>query len=584
MQETATNKVSTKRTPCIEKWFLAAVLLVCLIVRLYGINHGLPYGYQIDEKWVVNRSVAFGTGDLNPHEFDAPGTTWMYLLFGEYALLFVGGWVLRIFSNPSDFAELFLTDPTIFYMLARLTAVALGMGTVYIVYLLGTRMRSRRTGLMAAAFFGLSRLAVGIDHFAFFDTPLTFLCALSVLLVYQIMSRGTVRDYLLSGLVVGAAIATKYNGAALVVPFAVAHAYRALEEKRWKTVAFDPRPWLTGLMVLAGFVICCPFSVLDFEHFHKALLWQFNRVNSGSFGMDVNNAWMFYLRNAMPYSFGIGLTVCSIGGLAAAALRRRKEELVIASFAFCYLLYIGSWKVGVNKYLMPILPMLALMAALFVTVSISAIFKKRDLVAGRAMIAVAVLLLLDPFARSVHNGYLLSQKDTRTLAKEWIEQNVPENSRIAVDGGNFDLAKFSPPLNDSEQSLKNKMLRLQIDTPEMWESAKGMLDQYFAIKLKHLHGMGYELFHIVHTIDNEIDPFVNINEFAKKGIQYVSVSSYAYEKYYDPVYSERNPEKAAVYSRFYDELEDRCVPLKEFVPISKEGPGPLIKIYKVNYE
>ncbi|MCD6288764.1 MAG: glycosyltransferase family 39 protein [Candidatus Hydrogenedentes bacterium] len=581
MPRTENNKVCTDRASRGKRALLAAIIVVAIAVRLFGIHHGMPYGYQIDESFVVHRAVGFGTGDFNPHEFDAPGTTLMYLLFVEYGMLFVAGWIVRVFHSPSDFADLFLTNPTVFFMMARFTSIAFGIGTVYLVYRLGKEMCSRRLGLLAATFFAFSRLAVGVDHFAFFDTPLTFFCALSMLLFYRVMSRGTVRDYMISGFVVGVTIAVKYNGAALAVPFGVAHIYRVAQEKRWRALVMDPRPWLTTLMVIVGFVVCCPFSVLDFKTFYESVIWQVNRVNAGSFGMDVNNAWLFYLKHGMPYAIGIGLTVCSLAGMAIAAVRRRKEELLVASFAFCYLFYIGSWKVAVNKYLMPALPFLALLAALCVMVAVRLAMKKKGAASDRVLIILAVLLVAGPFARSVANGYLLCHTDTRTQAKEWIETHIPAGSSIAIDSGNFNIAKFSPPINDSASSLRRKIDQIRTDPPAKWATAKKMIEQYFEIKLKHASGTGYNLYRIAHTLDETIDPMVDLDWLVDKGVEYIVVSSYAYKIYRDPVYAARNPEKARVYSEFYDRLDKDCRLLKVFQPLSEEGPGPIIKIYEV---
>lgn len=60
--------------------FLVMILLISLIVRLWGIWHGLPYEYDLDEHKFISTSLRFGTGDLNPHYFVYP-TLFFYALF-----------------------------------------------------------------------------------------------------------------------------------------------------------------------------------------------------------------------------------------------------------------------------------------------------------------------------------------------------------------------------------------------------------------------------------------------------------------------------------------------------------------------
>ncbi|HNT36877.1 MAG TPA: glycosyltransferase family 39 protein, partial [bacterium] len=175
-------------------------LLLALALRLVGIWHGLPYAYQIDEKYVVNHAVGFGTGDLNPHNFHWPGTTIMYLLFVEYGVLFVFGWLIRVFPSPESFAELFIINPTIFYLVGRVTIAFLGTANVFLGYEIGRRFYSAKVGYVAAFFMAVSSLLTGVDHMVLPDTLLVFLGLMTLLLSHGMMQKGDMKYYLLSGL------------------------------------------------------------------------------------------------------------------------------------------------------------------------------------------------------------------------------------------------------------------------------------------------------------------------------------------------------------------------------------------------
>lgn len=564
-----------------ESLLIAGVLLSALALRFYGIQHGLPYGYQIDEKFVVNHAIGFGTGDLNPHLFHWPGTSLMYFIFFEYGLLFVGGWVLSIFRSVNDFAELFFLNPSVFYLIGRITIALMGTATIYLIYQLGRRIYSAGVGLLAATFYGFSYLAVGIDHFVFPDTPLTFLSVWTMLLLYRILIHGEKRAYLWAGLVIGIALATKYSGGALLIPLGLAHFYQVWnKEKRGILNLFDKRIGFAIVMIFVGFILSCPFSLLDFSTFSRDLQWQFGRVHSGSFGMDVENGWIYYLLQGLPNAFGIGLTVVSIIGVLYALLRHRREDILITSFVLFYIGYIGSWKVGVDKYLLPILPFLTLLAASLIFevlygISRSSFFMKL------LLILFTVLCISEPLARSVYNDFLLTQKDTRTIAKQWIEENIPPGAKIALDAGNFDVAKMSPPLNDTEEGLKEKLLEREKEIPQTWSSSKEQINQYFQMKVKYAKGKSYHLVHIVPSLNGEIDRKISLDEFRKRKVDYIVVSSYAYSVYQDPAFRRRHPEVAQYYNNFYASLERHLELVRTFHAYSEKGPGPTLRIYKV---
>jgi len=114
------------------------VLLTAFIVRFLGIFHDFPFSYFGDEEHFIRRSVAFGSGDLNPHWFHKPAL-YMYLLFFEYGIYFAVGTVFGWFGSVDDFARHFVADMSPFLFLGRLTTVLFAVGTVFFVCRIDTR-------------------------------------------------------------------------------------------------------------------------------------------------------------------------------------------------------------------------------------------------------------------------------------------------------------------------------------------------------------------------------------------------------------------------------------------------------------
>ena len=138
---------------------LATTLVIALMVRLMGINWGLPYVFYPDEAMIVNPAAAFGTGDLNPHFFIYP-SLYMYVLSFVYGMSYVFGWLTGVFSSTDDFVRLFFNDATLFYLPGRFIAAFSGVATVALVYVYGRRAYDRRVGLIAALFLTFSVMHV----------------------------------------------------------------------------------------------------------------------------------------------------------------------------------------------------------------------------------------------------------------------------------------------------------------------------------------------------------------------------------------------------------------------------------------
>src|SRR3954454_1732831 len=110
---------------------LAGVLLGAMALRLWGIGHGLPFSYNIDEdRHFVPVAIGFFGHDLNPGYFlNPPGYT--ELLYALYAVWFGGGEAVR---------HAYATDPSEVFLVARVTAALLGTVAVWLLHMVGARL------------------------------------------------------------------------------------------------------------------------------------------------------------------------------------------------------------------------------------------------------------------------------------------------------------------------------------------------------------------------------------------------------------------------------------------------------------
>ena len=155
------------------------------MVRLVGINWGLPYVFYPDEALIVNHAAAFGTGDLNPHFFIYP-SLYMYVLSFVYGMSYVFGWLTGVFSSTDDFVRLFFNDATLFYLPGRLIAALSGVATVALVYVYGRRAYDRRVGLIAALFLTFSVMHVEFSHYVKTHVPAGLLVMAALLNAWSV--------------------------------------------------------------------------------------------------------------------------------------------------------------------------------------------------------------------------------------------------------------------------------------------------------------------------------------------------------------------------------------------------------------
>jgi len=249
------------------------ILALAFILRIWGVAFGLPHLYHADEPIVVNHALAYGTGDLNPHFFRIPPLV-SYLLFFVYGLYFLAGKAFGLFGSLQDFEFLFYADPTSFYLIGRIVlGVILGTLTVGLFYRLIKKHFCRETALIGAFFLAVCFLHVRASHYIYADVPLLMVMLMAFCVFFQMLDQDATvptgglpagrrglslfKLHLLAGGVIGLAVATKYNGIALVIPYL--YVSWVSSEKRKL-----PLLWLSsGLMALAVYALLNPYGFLD---------------------------------------------------------------------------------------------------------------------------------------------------------------------------------------------------------------------------------------------------------------------------------------------------------------------------------
>ena len=400
------------------------MLVVSFLLRIWGIKQGLPYSYNSDEAThFVPRAIAFFAHDLNPHYFLNP-PAYSYLLHLVLELWFGSGdAVVRAYTN----------DPTAVFVVARVVAAALGTIAVGLTYLAGTRLFNRSVGLLAAAIFGFAFLPVFYSHLALNDVPTLGPVALALYGAGGVVRRGRLRDYLIGGIGIGLAAATKYTGgitAVCLVAAAACDAAGGTPKVAARNLA------LAALTALATFVLGNPYSVIDFSEFTSGLSQQAS-LAAGSdpfkLGAHHGSGTAYYLWT-FTWGLGWGPSLAALGG-AALLLARRKLglALVLVPAPIAFIVFMGDQQRFFGRWLMPIFPLVAILAAYGAVELIRWLDRSRRVRMAVGGAVIATLLLAQSLVAAIHSDRVLSRPDTRSLTRAWMVGHIPAGAKVVIE-------------------------------------------------------------------------------------------------------------------------------------------------------
>ena len=420
------------------KAYAALILLIVIgiVLSAVGMTADLPYSRVSTEVEQVNFALKFGSGDFNPHYFIHP-PFFAYVLFLFYGFFFIMGKILFFFKSVSDFELLYFRDPAVFYVIARFIVLFLFGAGVYLLFKIAKGLLDKRTALLACIFMVFSPVFIISSHYASSDIPMFFVSLCSFYFIYRVLYYGETRDYFWAAILVGLAAATKYNAVTLVVPLVAAHLLRT-DKKRLIKRIFDKKLALVFLVIILGFILGCPFSVLDYKGFLAQVFRQVGRMASKTYHFASWRAdkpgWAYILTNAWPFGLSWPITILSILSIFYALYRHKREDILLLSFILASYALAGNWGIIKDRHYLHIYPFMFILSAQFIV----DLFAKIKISQKRRLLltsAVLIPLLLPAVIRIIKFDNLVCRKALVLEAKSWIENNIPADSKIAAMTG-----------------------------------------------------------------------------------------------------------------------------------------------------
>lgn len=499
------------------------VVAVAVVLRLWAIGWGAPFLYHPDEHLILQPAINMvRERTANPHWFQYPSL----LLYVEAAV--VAGvqplvqaplstdWVAN-HIGPWDA----LPAQWPFVLGGRVVVALCAVLGVWGMYRAGRAYAGGPVGVGAALLLTAAPLHNESSHFMTTDVPAATLLTAALALGLAAARAPRLRRLAAAGVVAGLAAGTKYTaGIALLVPLAVAF-------------SGSPRTAVQRVGVVlgaaaAGFLIACPFALLGFAEFCNGLAQQRrNYLGDNVPGSD----WRWYLAYLTTTGLLPAATVASalgLGGILWRGVRTqppgvtrvpRRVHVALALVPLAYVAFLSVYPYRAQRNLVIILPFLCLAGASVAWQSVRRLSRRLALVAYAALICA---LAAPGLVACVRHDHLLAQPDTRTLALEWIEANLPARSHIARE-------EYTPQVPAD---------RYQVSYA--WSLAPA--------------GYGWYL---------------------DQGVDYLVLSSSVYTRATHPPYVV-GPTGPAFYRSIFSQL-----PLAAEIAPGPERPGPVIRIYQV---
>lgn len=546
---------------------LTAILAVALGLRVWGIGFGLPYAYHVDEHFYINTALNLGAGVLNNPPYAPVGLS--NILFPEYAVYFVLGRIQGIFMSPQQFEAAYRTDPTVFFLLARLTSAVLGTLTVLPAYWLGRILRPRRptaTGLLAASLVAVSFLYVRDAHYGVPDVAMSFMVTLAVSIILAGVNRSLNRLIYLGGLVAGAAISMKWTALPVALPVLLGSFFVAEKNRKEKGNAALLRTLLvTGLCVALGFALTSPQLIINPGPYVREAFGQLGAGQAGGFEIwqiDTVPGWLFYIKT-LGYGLGVlmgGLALLGVVNRLRLALRGRDRMIfLLLAFPAAYFVVMGATRHYFARYALPLVPFAAVFAADAIVWLTDRLAQRSRPLASAVATVLVFAAIIQPLAASIRHDILLTRTDTRTLAKVWIEQNIPEGAKIAVD-----WPTHGPPLATPALATPHSQRVYDVtivggtglsDHPAAWYREQGF-DYLIASSF-------------IYRI-----PLVFPQEHQKRQAFYAALGEeFEAIQTFSPTADGREPDF------IFDEIYGPAISLWQ-----RERPGPILTVYKVEHE
>ena len=337
-------------------------------------------------------------------------------------------------------------NPDNFYLWGRALSALLGSITIFVTYLTGRLLYGPAVGLMLGLVLGspaASLRTFPLRHSRYYGDFSGLATLLFAVLIYK---TGQPRWYLWAGVTSGLTISTKYNVGIVFLTVILAHFLSKSTERSKFSLLIK-----SGVLAIVVFLITTPFALLDLSGFLDEMAFQVRHYTILGHGTASEGAsWSAYLYDFWNEAFVYQAAFVALGGIGVALWRQRREDWLVLSLPAIGYLFFSSAKVHFSRNLLPLLPPMAILAALFLILLsawlanlIKRVFQNynkdnKNVVKKLAVqTSIVVILWLAFFSFALQHSFLTDryylQPDTRKQAAAWIIKQIPTGRELRLE-------------------------------------------------------------------------------------------------------------------------------------------------------
>jgi len=427
------------------------VFLFSFFLRFDNFDFGLPAQYHFDEKIATQTVENFLNGNFAIGRYNHPPLlkTISYLSLKIYSC-----W----HGIPQNLQK------TYSCLALRLTSVLIGSFTIIAVYFLARFFLGFEFALLCCALIAVSPLHVISSKYGTPDILLTFMFIISMICILNLYTHNREKDYFFCGLSISIAICAKYNGLFLYFSFLCAHLFYSLNQDYKVESFFQIKRWLCFICgnicgFASGFLPL--FINNEWKYLIDSLFFEQNHLlKEGHMGLTVSGIdyyYVFYFIKSILPATGWILFMFIIAGILFAFLRINKLYLIMISSLLPYYVAVEHiYKIfpAPDRYILPLFPFYILFAVIFAAKFFEFIYKKTKVNRNILIAVLFIILLYYPEIKTLRIVTSL-KPDTRDLMRNWIEKNIPSNTKIFV---NWPVSGYYPEFSDNIKIVRAKEL------------------------------------------------------------------------------------------------------------------------------
>ncbi|HAW49544.1 TPA: hypothetical protein DCX16_01135 [bacterium] len=377
--------------------------------------------------------------DFNPHMFSYGG---LYIYLIGFSIKIAA--LLNLLTLTPDTTYYFLHPGEMgkFFVIGRLVGALIGVLAIYIIYLIGSFLYDKRTGLIAGLFLSLLPAVIIYAHYLKPYVFNLFFFLLSFYWTCKVLYSDKISNYILAGLFAGIAGGILLPFGTIFICIPIAHLIKRISTKISIRSLFEKSIILSILSAIIGFIIVNPYLLVSLKEAFSEYMF-LSRCVPPNFSFD---RILSYSKVSLPAGFGLPLFVVVIAGILYSFYKREKIDYLILSYIIPLFFFITATTYRFIHYGIYILPFLILLSARVLGIGLKG---------GRMIRHITLIIILFvsiyTFLYSLSYDRVFAGRDIKTEAGKWIVKNIEKGESIGFRREPTPYAH--PPINILEYKV-----------------------------------------------------------------------------------------------------------------------------------